>query len=71
MEKTERGFKVYSTGETTYETKIHIVESSAAEYDAVWIQFEGHTGEYCAAHLDKEGAKAVIKGLQAWLKEKR
>jgi len=79
MEKTERDLKqrvIYTGHLPENGIKIHIVESSAAEYDVVWICFEGHTfeghpGEYYASHLDKEGAKAVVKGLQAWLKEKR
>lgn len=76
LNNTERGFGVYSTGKTTYGQEILVVQSSSAMDDCVWIQFNQpgtlenpDSGDYTPAHLNKEGAKSVIDGLQRWLKE--
>lgn len=71
MKKTARGFGVYTEFTDTYKNKIEVTQSSAACYDRVWVHIMGAGDPWlkgeASAHLSKQQAKWLIKGIQKWL----
>jgi hypothetical protein len=73
VKKTSRGFKIYSEFTDSYGSKIRIQESSNAEKTCVWIFCNNDTGHFSdpTPHLTVAQAKQVIKGLQAFIEDKK
>ncbi len=69
--RTERGFRIYADF-NGYGKYVHVIKSSSAEGDYVWIYLEvdkhAPTGEHIAgAHLTKDQAQKVIDALQDFI----
>jgi flagellar basal body rod protein FlgC len=73
IKSTGRGFGIYAEGIDVHKNKLSVVQSSLATEDAVRIYadnpYTNNENAFDCIHVNEQGAKLIIKGLQAWLGE--
>jgi hypothetical protein len=76
IKSTGRGFGIYVEGVDVHKNKLSVVQSSLATDNAVRIYADNPYNKCCpqaiafdCIHVNEEGARLIIKGLQLWLDE--
>lgn len=79
MKKTSRGFGIYAEGLDVRGNQLSVTQSSLARENAVRIYADNPDGKVIknsdgsdfvvpdCVHVNEEGARLIIEGLQAWL----
>lgn len=71
MKKTNRGFGIYAEGVDVRGNELTVSQSSLACENAVRIYadnpYTDSEDKFDCIHINEEGAKLIIEGLQAWL----
>jgi hypothetical protein len=71
LERTERGFAIYSRTRDSNDSEIRVQHSSADPLKFVWIFCINPSLNNPAAHLTRAQAKIVIRGLQRFVDGER